>query len=64
MKKLLVLVLALCLFIPAAAVMAEDDEEISFYTDEVPEAAVYVSTWVAEDGTGALSSLMRTAGSS
>ena len=50
MKKLLVLVLALCLLIPAAAVMAEDDEEISFYTEEVPEAAAYVSTWVAEDG--------------
>ena len=50
MKKLLVVVLALCLFIPAAAVMAEDDEEISFYTEEVPEAAAYVSTWVAEDG--------------
>ena len=50
MKKLLAVVLALCLFIPAAAVMAEDDEEISFYTEEVPEAAAYVSTWVAEDG--------------
>ena len=50
MKKLLVLVLALCLFIPALAATAEDEEEISFYTEEVPEAAVYVSTWVAEDG--------------
>ena len=41
MKKLLVLVLALCLFIPALAAAAEDEEEISFYTEDASK-----SKWV------------------
>ncbi len=49
MKKLLTLVLALCLALTAAAAFAEE-EDFRCYTDDNPEALPYVSTWVAEDG--------------
>ena len=49
MKKLIALLLVLVMAIGAAAVLAED-EEIATYLDEHPEAAGYVSAWVAEDG--------------
>ena len=48
MKKLLILILVLCLSL--MALMAAAEEEYGFYADENPEAAPYVSTWVAEDG--------------
>ena len=48
MKKLLALVLALCLSAAAAGVLAEED--FADYLDTHPEAAVYVSSWVAADG--------------
>jgi hypothetical protein len=48
MKKMFVLVLAFC--ISFMALMAAAEEEYGFYADENPEAAPYVSTWVAEDG--------------
>ena len=51
MKKLIALILVLCLSLAAAAAIAEEDgEEYVFYTDANPEAKVYYSTWVAEDG--------------
>ncbi len=49
MKKLIAMILVLCLSLAAAAAFAED-EEYGFYTDDYPEALAYVSTWVAEDG--------------
>ncbi len=48
MKKLFALLLALCLSIAAVAAFAED--EIGDYLAGHPEAAVYVSSWVAENG--------------
>ena len=48
MKKLLALVLVLCIFL--MSFMAAAEEEYGFYADDNPEAAPYVSTWVAEDG--------------
>ena len=48
MKKLLALVLALCLTVSAVAAFAEED--IADYLDSHPEAAAYVSAWAAEDG--------------
>ncbi|MBR3244392.1 MAG: hypothetical protein IKD50_00515 [Clostridia bacterium] len=48
MKKMFVLVLAFC--ISFMALMAAAEEKYGFYADENPEAAPYVSTWVAEDG--------------
>ena len=48
MKKLLILVLALC--ISLVALMAAAEEEYGFYADDNPEVIPYVSTWVAEDG--------------
>ena len=51
MKKLIALILVLCLSLAAAAAIAEEDgEEYVFYTDANPEAKAYYSTWVAEDG--------------
>jgi len=48
LKKMFVLVLAFC--ISFMALMAAAEEKYGFYADENPEAAPYVSTWVAEDG--------------
>ena len=48
MKKIIALFLVLCFSLTAAAALAEDD--IGYYLDDHPEAAVYESTWVAEDG--------------
>lgn len=48
MKKLFALILVICVSLMALIAVAE--EEYGFYTDENPEAAPYVSTWVAEDG--------------
>lgn len=49
MKKLIALLLVLVMAIGAAAAFAEDEELVT-YLDEHPEAAGYVSAWVAEDG--------------
>ena len=48
MKKLIALLLVLCLTTAAAAALAEN--EFGYYPDDYPESKVYVSTWVAEDG--------------
>ena len=48
MKKIIALFLVLCFSLTAAAALAEDG--IGYYLDDHPEAAVYESTWVAEDG--------------
>ena len=48
MKKIIALILVLCFSLTAAAALAEDDT--GYYLDDHPEAAVYESTWVAEDG--------------
>ncbi len=48
MKKLIALLLALCLSVAAIAALAEDD--MVDYLDEHPEAAAYVSAWVADNG--------------
>jgi len=48
MKKLISLLLVLCLSIAAAAVFAE--ESTGNYVADHPEAAPYESVWVAEDG--------------
>ena len=48
MKKLIALFLILCLSVGITAAFAEDDDLVT-YLDEHPEAAVYVSAWVAED---------------
>ena len=50
MKKLIALLLVLVMAIGAAAAFAEEDEDLVTYLDEHPEAAGYVSAWVAEDG--------------
>ena len=50
MKKLLALVLVLCLAIGVTAALAEDEEDFRSYTEDNPEAMPYVSAWVAEDG--------------
>lgn len=47
MKKLFALILTIFLILNALPAFAE---EISFYSDEYPEAKAFVSTWVAEDG--------------
>ena len=49
MKKLIALLLVLCVTLGVAAAFAED-EDIVNYVDEHPEAAAYVSAWVADDG--------------
>ena len=48
MKKLFALLLVLCCSIVSMTVLAE--EEMGNYLDDHPEAAAYVSTWIAEDG--------------
>lgn len=48
MKKLISLLVVLCLSIAAMAALAEADA--GNYLDSCPEAAPYVSAWVAEDG--------------
>ena len=48
MKKLLALFLVLCLSIAAVTAFAEEDTVD--YLESHPEAAAYVSVWVAEDG--------------
>lgn len=48
MKKLISLLLVLCLSITAMAAFAE--ESAGNYLDSHPEAAAFESTWVAEDG--------------
>ena len=48
MKKLISLLLVLCLAIAATAAFATED--IPNYLEGHPEAAPYVSSWVAEDG--------------
>ena len=48
MKKLISLLLVLCLSITAMAAFAE--EGAGNYLDSHPEAAAFESTWVAEDG--------------
>ena len=54
MKKLLSLILVICLCFAVTAVFAEEDteakEEFGCYTDDNPEALPYVSTWVADNG--------------
>lgn len=52
MKKLFALLMALCLALGMTAALAEDGEfdDMPVYLDEHPEAAPYVSAWVAEDG--------------
>ncbi|MBR3333400.1 MAG: hypothetical protein IKG23_03850 [Clostridia bacterium] len=50
MKKLLSLILAVCLCAAAVSAFAEEGEEFRFYTEDNPEAIPFVSTWVAEDG--------------
>ena len=49
MKKLIALLLVLVMSVGAMAAFAEDDDMVS-YLVEHPEAAVYVSAWIAEDG--------------
>lgn len=49
MKKLIALLLVLVMAVGAAAAFAEDEDMVT-YLDEHPEAAGYVSAWVAEDG--------------
>lgn len=48
MKKIVALLLVICLAIAAAAALAEED--FGYYPDEHPESKVYLSTWVADDG--------------
>ena len=55
MKKLFALLLVFCLSIAAVAAFAEDDT--TDYLDNHPEAAAYVSVWVAEDGAWRIESL-------
>lgn len=50
MKKLLAMILALCLLATAAAALAEEDDDIPYYPDEHPECLPFLSDWVAEDG--------------
>ena len=49
MKKLIALLLVLVMSIGVAAAFAEEDDMVT-YLDEHPEAAGYVSTWIAENG--------------
>lgn len=49
MKKLIVLLMVLVMSIGAMAAFAEDEDMVT-YLEEHPEAAGYVSTWIAEDG--------------
>ena len=49
MKKWIALVMACCLAFSAAAALAEEEATVP-YIDRVPEAMVYESVWVAEDG--------------
>ena len=49
MKKWIALVMACCLVFAAAAALAEEEATVP-YIDRVPEAMVYESVWVAEDG--------------
>ena len=55
MKKLFALFLILCLSITAVTALAEDNTVD--YLDSHPEAAAYVSVWVAEDGAWRIESL-------
>ena len=48
MRKIWVLVCLLCLSLCFLPAYAEDD--IGYYLDDCPQAAVYESTWVAENG--------------
>ena len=48
MKKLISVLLILCFSVFAAAALAEEDT--GCYLDSHPEAAPYVSTWTADDG--------------
>jgi len=53
MKKLLALLLVLCLSLTVVSVLAEDEyeeEEIGYYPDEHPESLPYINTWIADDG--------------
>ena len=53
MKKLLALLLVLCLSLTVVSVLAEEEyeeDEIGYYPDEYPESRPYINTWVAEDG--------------
>ena len=53
MKKLLSLILVICLCFAAVAAFAEEAEEadeFASYTADNPEALPFVSTWVADDG--------------
>ena len=50
MKKLLALLLAICLVLGLTAAFAEEDEDLVTYTMEHPEAKVFCSTWVADNG--------------
>ena len=49
MKRFIAVFLALCFSLSAISALAEDDV-IGYYLDDHPEAAVYVSAWVAENG--------------
>lgn len=49
MKKLIALLMVLVMSIGAMAAFAEDEDMVT-YLEEHPEAAGYVSTWIAEDG--------------
>ncbi len=55
MKKLFALLLVICLSIAAVTALAEDDT--ADYLESHPEAAPYVSVWVAEDGAWRIESL-------
>ena len=54
MKKLLAMLLVLCLTLTAVSVFAEDEyegeDDIGYYPDEYPESKAYINTWIAEDG--------------
>ena len=54
MKKLLSLILVICLCFAATAAFAEEDEEakeeFGVYTDDNPEALAFYSVWVADNG--------------
>ncbi|MBQ6174225.1 MAG: hypothetical protein IJK28_06350 [Clostridia bacterium] len=50
MKKLIALLMALCLAVGMTAAFAEEDEDMVSYVKENPAAAPFVSAWVAEDG--------------
>ena len=54
MKKLLAMLLVLCLALTAVSVFAEEEyegeDDIGYYPDEYPESKAYINTWIAEDG--------------